>query len=328
MGWSIGIGTTNRCNLSCPHCYSRSRNVSDLSCSDIERIINTIDVEAINFGTGENILNKEYLKVLDLVNERGIKTSLTSNGYTVLKLPQRYLENFNDIDISLEFPTKSKQDKFRGEGAWDLAIKAIRKCINSKIDTSIACCMMNININDIPCFDNIMEQYDIDLRLNIYKPVNTDKYCLTYDTYWNGIRSILGQFKIVACSEPILNAVLGIRANHHNCGCGKTSLRVNPNGEIYPCVYWNESNLTINDLSCLSESTFSDINILPEVCQKCEHKEICAGGCKGRRIYRSLKCADEFCPIVRGDKIEIPYMLGEKKDLVHSDYLCTLIVSV
>lgn len=56
--------------------------------------------------------------------------------------------------------------------------------------------------------------------------------------------------------------------------------------------------------------------------------QLCAGGCEGRRVYRDLHSADEYCPFVRGEKMEIEYQLGTKKDLVHSNYLCTLIVSM
>lgn len=328
MKWSVGIGTTNKCNLQCPHCYSRNKDFSELSYSDVENIINKLDVDAINFGTGENILNKDFLKILDLIHERGIKASLTSNGYTVMKLPSNYLEYFNDIDISLEFPTKEKQEKFRGEGAWDLAISAIEKCIDSQIDTSIACCMMNINVKDIIDFDNLLIKYGINLRINTYKPVNTSIYCLTYEEYWNGIKNILKRFKIVSCSEPILNAVLGIENNRYSCGCGKTSLRINPDGGVYPCVYWNKSEFTIKDLSLINENTFSKIDVIPNECKGCKYKDLCAGGCEGRRVYRDLHSADEYCPFVRGEKMEIEYQVGTKKDLVHSNYLCTLIVSM
>lgn len=328
MGWSIGIGTTNKCNLKCPHCYSRNKNISDLSCSDIEYILDSLEVDAINFGTGENILNKDFMKILDMIQERKIRTSLTSNGYTVLELPQRYLEYFNDIDISLEFPSRVKQTEFRGEGAWELAINAINRCVSSNIDTSIACCMMNININDIPDFDELLLKYGINLRLNTYKPVNTMRYCLTYEEYWNGIKKILSRLKIVSCSEPILSAVLGINHNHCSCGCGKTSLRINPDGGVYPCVYWNTSNFTIKDLPLISANTFSDMHVIPEVCQNCEHKMLCAGGCEGRRVYRDLLLPDEFCPIAKGEKMNIPYKLGDKKNLTHSDYLCTLILNI
>ena len=267
------------------------------------------------------------MNLVEVLKEE-IRTSLTSNGYTVINLPRKYLEYFNDIDISLEFPSESKQNAFRGVGAWELAIEAINRCISSNIDTSIACCMMNINIKDIPDFDELLIKYGINLRINTYKPVHTKRYCLSYEEYWEGIKNILAKFKIVSCSEPVLNAVLGIEHNRCSCGCGKTSLRINPDGMVYPCVYWNKSDITINELELIDEKTFSNIHIIPRSCEGCEHKLQCAGGCEGRRVYRGMDLADELCPIARGEKLVISYKLGDKKELIHSNYLCTLILSV
>lgn len=326
MSWSIGIGSTNKCNLNCPHCYSRERKDAELSYQQIKHILDSLEVDSINFGTGENLLNKDFIKILDLIMERGIKTSLTSNGYTVKNLPKEYLEFFNDIDISLEFPNKEKQSQFRGKGSWDLAIGAIERCKKHDIETSIACCMMNINVNDIPNFDKLISAYDINLRINTYKPVNTRKYCLTYEEFWKGIENIFSRMKLIACSEPIVNAVLGIEHPRLECGCGRTSIRIKPNGAIMPCVYWNESDVNINNLDVLNESTFDYMHIIPKECLDCEHVSICAGGCEGRRLYNDLQKPDEYCPFLRGDKINISYELAGKKDLVHASYLCTIIL--
>lgn len=326
--WSIGIGTTNRCNLKCAHCYSREKAYSDLNYDQVKHIINNLDVESINFGTGENILNNDYLRILDLIKERNIKMGLTSNGYTVMKLPDSYLKYFNDIDISLEFPSSEKQSLFRGEGSWDTALAAIERCKKLDIETSIACCMMNINVNDIPDFRMLMKEYDVNLRINTYKPVNTDEFVLTYEEFWNGFKNIMSSLRLVACSEPIVNAVLGISDSRSACGCGKKSLRVNPDGTILPCVYWNKSPYKIEDIQAINENTFDYIRSIPKECKKCKYVQSCGGGCEGRRLHSDLNKPDEYCPFIRGDVIELPYVKAESKDLVHSSYLCTTIFCV
>jgi radical SAM protein with 4Fe4S-binding SPASM domain len=326
LNWSIGIGTTNRCNLNCPHCYSREKLSSDLNYQQVKNILDSINIHSINFGTGENWLNKDFLKILDLVKERGIKIGLTSNGYTVLKLPQTYLDYFNDIDISLEFPCKENQSQFRGVGSWELAINAIERCVTYNIETSIACCMMNINVDDIPGFRTLISEFGINLRLNIYKPVNTRKYCLSYKSFWEGIKNIFSSMKLIACSEPIINAVLGIEGTNLNCGCGKTSLRISPNGDVLPCVYWNKSDTNIYELNKIDGEYYKYMHITPNECLDCKYVSICGGGCESRRLYNNLQKPDEYCPFIRGDKIDITYQKVDKKDLVHSSYLCTIIM--
>jgi len=325
MKWSVGVGSTNRCNFNCPHCYSRENKQSNLSYKDFELILDKLEVESINFGTGENLLNPEFLKMLNLVKERNIKASLTSNGYTVLNIPENYLRYFNDIDISLEFPDKIKQDNFRGNGAWDLAISAIEKCKSSGIETSIACCLMNSNVDEIANFDELINKYDINFRINTYKPVNTKEYCLSYEKFWDGIKSLFSKMKLVSCSEPIVCVVLGLKNPRASCGCGKRSIRITPDGMVLPCVYWDKSDLDIKNLDSLKPDTFDNMRIIPEECKKCRYVNSCEGGCEARRLYGDLSKPDEYCPFIRGEQMIIPYEKSKNKDLVHSSYLCTMI---
>ena len=40
MGYSVGIGLTNNCNLNCAHCYRDTENISDLSLAQVKEICN------------------------------------------------------------------------------------------------------------------------------------------------------------------------------------------------------------------------------------------------------------------------------------------------
>ena len=102
MKYSVGIGVTNRCNYQCSHCYSRSPNFDeyDLAFEDIAKICSILDIEAVNFGTGESVLHPRFNDILDYLYEREIPVSLTTNGLSVLRLAAYRLKYFNDVDIS------------------------------------------------------------------------------------------------------------------------------------------------------------------------------------------------------------------------------------
>lgn len=333
--WSLGLGTTDKCNLNCPHCYSRRSQTHQISFEEYKEIIDKLDVSSLNFGTGENGLNPDFEKILDYTYEKGIPYSLTSNGYTILKLSEERLKRMNDLDVSLEFPTQEKQSAFRGKESWENAIQALEYCQKLGITVSIAMCLMNINCDDMIGFKELMKKYNIFLRVNIYKPVNTDKYSLSYEQFWNTIKMIYKEFKVLSCSEPIIKAVLGIKDHPEEgrCGCGKTSLRITPYGKIVPCVYWKDSEYTIDDFDKIDENTFSEIDILPEECKGCEFADTCHGGCAGRRHYTGIEKPDIYCPFIKGDKIELDYNPEYEKEcdseeFVHASYLCTMILGL
>lgn len=333
--WAIGVGTTDKCNLNCPHCYSRRNQTVTITYEEYKALLDKVDVTSLNFGTGENGLNPDFERILDLTYERGIPCSLTSNGYTILKLSEERLKRLNDLDVSLEFPTEEKQSAFRGKDSWTNAINALEYCQKLGITVSIAMCLMNINYKDIVQFKELMQKYNVYLRVNIYKPVNTDKFSLSYEEFWDAVSMIFREFRVMSCSEPIINAVLGIKksADEAECGCGKTSLRITPYGHVVPCVYWKESEYTINDFDKIDENTFKEIDLIPEACKDCEYVRTCRGGCAGRRHYTGITEPDIYCPFLRGDEIKLDYRPEDaaensSEEFVHASYLCTMILGL
>ena len=67
MGYSIGIGITNRCNYKCSHCYSREHDKKeiDLTLKDIKYLCHNLDIQAVNLGTGESILHPQFFHLRD-----------------------------------------------------------------------------------------------------------------------------------------------------------------------------------------------------------------------------------------------------------------------
>jgi radical SAM protein with 4Fe4S-binding SPASM domain len=334
----IGIGTTGFCNLKCPHCYSRKYDGKSINLSDINKILENINVESVNFGTGENILNPEFREILRLFNDRKIKMSLTTNGYTVSQLEDEYLAMFNDLDFSLEFPDKKRQDAFRGTGAWDMAKSGLSRCEALNIDTSIACTMMNSNAEFIPEFRSLMSEYDVTLRINVVKNINFQdrekgSYVLEYSTFWKTFERLFSEFELVTCSEPILCVALGHEYGIKGSPCGQHSMRIQPDGTVLPCVYWpigagNIRDKLFDPANIDDSAVFKDVAHIPSFCSNCDYVDLCRGGCAARRILSGdINTPDEYCPLRFG--LEIPKLRAnysaKNYDLVHSTYLCTVI---
>lgn len=122
--WNI----TNRCNLSCLHCYAKAntRRV-ELSTEDCKKIINELSgfgVPIILFSGGEPLLREDIFELANYAKERGIKTVLSTNGTLIDENFVEKLKVFDYVGISLD--GIKVHDKFRGiNGAFDRAIKAI-----------------------------------------------------------------------------------------------------------------------------------------------------------------------------------------------------------
>ena len=127
---------TNRCNLSCMHCYSKA----DLDAVDTlttEKIIETLPklkangVKFLIFSGGEPLTRKDLYEIADKCKEIGIITYLSTNGlYVGKKNAKKIIDTFNYVGISIDGSEKT-HDYFRGlDGSFRESMKAV-KLLNS-----------------------------------------------------------------------------------------------------------------------------------------------------------------------------------------------------
>jgi len=133
---------TNRCNLSCMHCYSKA----DLDAVDTlttEIIMDTLPklkangVKFIIFSGGEPLTRKDLFDIADKCKELGIITYLSTNGlYVGQKNAKKILDTFNYVGISIDGSEKI-HDHFRGlAGSFKMSMEAVN-LLNSFHDTKV-----------------------------------------------------------------------------------------------------------------------------------------------------------------------------------------------
>ena len=300
--------------------------MADMSLNDIKGILKCFpNLEKINFGTGETILCPDFLEIMSFLKGNKIKMALTTNGLTVKYLDDKQIKNFKDVDVSIDFPTAEAHDGWRGiKGTFENAIKTIERCCNAGVDTSIAVALMNINYKHLPGFRLILDRFGISLRINIYKPVYTDEFELSYSQFWQSIRLLAENFKIVSVSEPILSAITDITSKGYHCG---NSLRIHPDLHVTACVYLDPRKAEIKKFNLCKAKP-------PQFCKKrrCPFLSKCQGGCLGRRILQNqngVNGPDKYCPFVNNR--EVPNIHFEKStsktEFIHANYLCTIIAN-
>jgi radical SAM protein with 4Fe4S-binding SPASM domain len=328
MGFSIGMGLTNECNLRCPHCYRPDAVIDRLTFADVERVCQSIPTRSINLGVGENGLHPEYREILDFLWARGIRTSITSNGLSIQALSDEAVTRLHSIEFSLDFPNEREHDAFRGRGNWVTVMEGLIRCAGLGTPVTVTAVMMSINYDRLVEIARIAATFGANLRVNIYQPAKTDSFTLTYAQFWSGFRQLVGETRLVATTEPVLAAVLGL-ADFAGPGCGRSTVRVAPDGRILPCTYWPSSHLTVAHLTALGEdivhaSEFVQARRMPAACLGCP----CRGGCAGRRaVSGRLDAPDPYCPYARGEPFRLDWERARSEDLPKRGSACTTVVS-
>jgi MoaA/NifB/PqqE/SkfB family radical SAM enzyme len=329
MSYSLGIGLTNDCNLSCAHCYRDTDQVSYINLEQVKRICESIPIHSIGMGTGENALNPEFIPIVQYLQGRGIRLSIASNGYSLTTVPEDTLLAFEEVEVSIDFPTQAEQDDWRGAGNWSLVHAAIDRCRRSGIEVSILTTMMRTNYRRMDEMVILARRDGVNLRVNAYQAVKTDAYRLHYNQFWEGYRRLFSEGLVIACSEPVVRAMMGL--GDVRSPCGQSSIRINPRGQVIPCVYWpvDHSGLTtLEDLYRLGGEVLKDASFV-SARESADSAADCAcrGGCASRRaLNHRLDAHDDYCPWVRGEILDLPWRPAEVKDLLRAGNVCTTIV--
>jgi radical SAM protein with 4Fe4S-binding SPASM domain len=329
-GIALGLGLTNECNLACAFCYRDPARTDRLTLDQVKSVMESLPVRSVNLGTGENGMHPDFKAILAYLQTKNVKLTITSNGHSVAVLEDRDLRAFHDIEFSLDYPMQAEQDAQRGEGNWALIHRQAERCVKLGIPVTIIAVMMKSNYLRLADVARVAKQFEAPLRVNVYQSVRSDLYALSYEEYWEGFRRLFEQTDVIAIGEPLVRAMAGLppRAG----GCGVRTVRVTPRATTQPCVYWPGLGEPISDLihdgaGILNSTPFKDARVLPEACQECEFREVCHGGCAGRRCLQgALLEPDFYCPIMRGEHPQLNVRMAANRDLPKVSSSCTTVV--
>jgi radical SAM protein with 4Fe4S-binding SPASM domain len=328
--FALGLGLTNACNLACAFCYRDTSRIDRLTLEQVRAVVARIPVRSVNLGTGENGLHPEFLPILTYLRAQPIKLTMTTNGYSAASLSDADLGAFQDIELSLDYPTEVEQDNQRGAGNWRLLHEQAARCRRLGVAVTFIAVMMRSNFDRLAAIAAIAKAYDAPLRINVYQAVRTDTFALSYDQYWTGFEQLFEATDVIAIGEPLVRAMAGLPPRHG--GCGVATVRVTPRATVQPCVYWPGGGAPLDILldagaEVVATRPFVDARSVPETCTGCAHLAACGGGCAGRRrLIGALDQPDPYCPVARGEERRIVIRQAAARDLPKLESACTTIV--
>ena len=350
MTWNIGWGLTSACNSRCKHCYNNSgMGVSEqINLEEAKIIVDKLynnGVKTINYGTGESGLISYFWDLVKYVNSKGITQGITTNGSSVNDNTINYIKKYiNDIDISIDYPDKIKNNDFRGsEKAWRWSIDACELLKKNDFNFSIVTCIHSKN-SDFETLDKFLElskKYNCEWRINWFKPTGRGKINeelkLDPTKVHRIFKYIVERSVITALPDPYFSSIIGLNTRVAT-PCGTESFRITPSTEVVPCVYFTKE---MKNISILNNNFEDVVNSNPmkavrnrkvSFCSDCEFYKSCHGGCLSRAYleYGDINEPDAFCfkknNLGKNPLLDLEYKYNHDKTKVHENYLCTLIV--
>ncbi len=157
--------TTQRCNLHCMHCYSKSENKAypnELTTNEAKTFIKDLAefcVPVLLFSGGEPLLRQDIFELAKLASDAGIRPVLSTNGTLITKDAAYKLKEagFLYVGVSLDGIGETN-DRFRATPkAFEAAVEGIRNCMNAGVKTGLRFTVTKHNYTDVPKIFNFIE---------------------------------------------------------------------------------------------------------------------------------------------------------------------------
>jgi len=303
-------------------------------------------VTSLAFSGGEPSIHPHILEYISHARKKGLYVAMATNGYILADESRckKFIDaGLQFVQISIDSIDPYSHDTFRGvKGSWKKACKAVKNFSAYDVFVEVAMTITADNYHQIQDMMELARDLGADwLMLFNFIPTGrgienmnldispSERYRILQDAYYgnfnNGIQvlSTAPQFARVAeelnsCDSQIIpthfynpeytNPNLRQLADFiGGCGAGRFYLSMEPNGDIYPCVFFpHEEELRIgNILEDDFEKLWKNNNILERLrdreylygtCYTCKSRNIC-GGCRARAYsyFKDICAPDPGC---------------------------------
>ena len=245
-------GITNRCPLSCQHCYEWD-NISQSDRLDIDSLENILDIfksngiRHIQFSGGEPLVRFNDLTRLIEKASPTIESWLLTSGFGLTQEKAFTLKQagLTGVNISLDHWNPAQHNQFRNnEKSFSMVTNAAQNCRNAGIIVSLSLCATSQFVNE----ENL-EKYALHAKeiganfIRILEPRAVGKFQGKQVGLDSKQVKILSDFTLRMNANPNYKdfpivVFFGYHQRKLGCfGAGNRYLYVDPNGDVHACPF-------------------------------------------------------------------------------------------
>ncbi len=287
---------TERCNLSCEHCYSQSSFGAELSFKDLIQIADNIrdlhktyNVVRVGLLGGEPLLREDLFDIAKYLFNVGLsRIDIATNGTLISErlIPKIKEARISSIQISIEGGTPEINDRIRGTGVFQKILNAITLLKENEIPVYLLVTISKRNFSEMDKIIELALKSEVEIvSFNRYLPLGQSRNKMG-DEYLTPqqLRDMLNYIHNVnkqnlnlwvTSDDPMLHGLYPkFSVQKGGCGAGIGNLAILPDGTVYPC-----RRLPIPVGNALI-SSLSDIMLNNHLLKLLRHRDMLKGACK------------------------------------------------
>lgn len=325
--WEITLA----CCFSCKYCGSkggkaRENELSTAECLDVADQLSELGCRRVSLIGGEVFMRKDWKQIVSRLTGHGIKVNIITNGFIFRDdlISDLREANVESVSVSIDGP-QAVHDKYRQEGSYERAIKAIETLCGAQIPVSVISTLNHENSELLGSLYETLKKYPIYAwQLQSCSPMGNaanNGVDYAFDTakvirfvednapnapFALGVADNIGYFTE---SEGSLRGNLSGEAYFKGCSAGICAIGIDSIGNVRGCesMYderFNEGNLrnqTLREIWENPDNFAYNRKFTPKMltgkCKKCEMGKYCAGGCRSYnyfvhgKLYEAPACA-------------------------------------
>jgi len=296
---SGSIELTERCNLSCVHCYinqpasDRKVKSNELSTTEWKSILDQMADKGCIFlliTGGEPLLREDFQEILFHSRKLGFLVCLFTNATMLTPEIADLIADLNlqALEISLYGATPETYEKVTGQpGSFNKCLRGIELAIERNIKVSLKSVLLTINQHELTQMEALTESYGLKFRYDstLWPRLDGTK---------NNIKYQLPNEEMLALDEKdpkrqqawfdtaeSFNRQLIRNEKVFTCGAGYRSFHINSKGLMSPCMMVRKPTYSVLNMGF--ESAWNKIGEIRELklrlhteCETCPANALCS----------------------------------------------------
>jgi radical SAM protein with 4Fe4S-binding SPASM domain len=282
------LNITNKCNLTCKHCYLPDRGKREIDPGIFEKAVQQFEEMGglkLMISGGEPLIHSRFWELMDILPSYELNVVILSNGTLLNKTTARKLSHYvHEVQVSID--GIESHDLLRGKGSYARSMEGISNLHKSGIPVSIATMVHKFNMDEFDAMEKLFSTMGV-ISWAVDVPCIVGKLCENRDFVLD-----------LEEAAKFLHYGFGAGA-HESTGyttCGSHLCSIAPDGCVSKCGFFeNEPAGDVHDLRYAWENICkTSLWRLDELeCKECAVLHECKGGCRFRaKQYKGILAPD------------------------------------
>jgi MoaA/NifB/PqqE/SkfB family radical SAM enzyme len=236
---------TYRCNWRCVFCYNPRhhdrRNLSTAEWVGVVDELQALGVLMVTLTGGEPLAHPGFLEIAAAVRERNLAFRVLTNGALVTDALAAALADLQPLgaELSLHGARAETHDRATAlPGSFEAMKLGLDRLRERGVPVLVKTPLTSINESELEDIVALAEGWDVPHQLdaNITPRDDGDPAPLAFRASREGVETL---YRLVAEKGDLPDTTR--EAGGLNCGLGRITMAVDPEGDVFPCFQWRQS---------------------------------------------------------------------------------------